>query len=81
MEEPEAMEQASLDEVKAEIKERAAEEKQASGKLSFLGSIVTAVEEHPEDAGEPGLGLGFGVRVRVGARVRCVGLGLGAKRV
>ena len=48
VEEPEAMEQASLDEVKAEIKERAAEEKQASGKMSFLGSIVTAVEEQIE---------------------------------
>ena len=70
MEEPEAMEQASLDEVKAEIKERAAEEKQSSGKMSFLGSIVTAVEEHPEDAGEPGLGLGVGL-----------GLGLGLLRV
>ena len=70
VEEPEAMEQASLDEVKAEIKERAAEEKQSSGKMSFLGSIVTAVEEHPEDAGEPGLGLGVGL-----------GLGLGLLRV
>ena len=73
MEEPEAMEQASLDEVKAEIKERAAEEKQASGKMSFLGSIVTAVEEHPEDAGEPGLGLGVGLGLGLGSS----GLGLG----
>ena len=76
MEEPEAMEQASLDEVKAEIKERAAEEKQSSGKMSFLGSIVTAVEEHPEDAGEPGLGLGVGLGLGLGSsglafRVRC----------
>ena len=61
------MEQASLDEVKAEIKERAAEEKQASGKMSFLGSIVTAVEEHPEDAGEPGLGLGVGLGLVLGS--------------
>ena len=73
MEEPEAMEQASLDEVKAEIKERAAEEKQSSGKMSFLGSIVTAVEEHPEDAGEPGLGLGVGLGLGLGSS----GLGLG----
>ena len=61
------MEQASLDEVKAEIKERAAEEKQSSGKMSFLGSIVTAVEEHPEDAGEPGLGLGVGLGLGLGS--------------
>ena len=61
------MEQASLDEVKAEIKERAAEEKQSSGKMSFLGSIVTAVKEHPEDAGEPGLGLGVGLGLGLGS--------------
>ena len=70
------MEQASLDEVKAEIKERAAEEKQSSGKMSFLGSIVTAVEEHPEDTGEPGLGLGVGLGLGSGSsglafRARC----------
>ena len=44
------MEMATVDDVKAEIREQAAEEKKASGKMSFLGSIVTAVEEHPEDA-------------------------------
>ena len=44
------MEMATVDDVKAEIKERAAEERKASGKMSFLGSIVIAVEEHPENA-------------------------------
>ena len=61
------MEQASLDEVKAEIKERAAEEKQSSGKMSFLGSIVTAVEADPEDAGGPGLGLGVQLGLGLGS--------------
>ena len=55
------MEMATVDDVKAEIRERAAEEKKSSGKLNFLGSIVTAVEEHPDDAGESGLGLGLGL--------------------
>ena len=31
------------------VKERAAEVKKASGKMSFLGSMVIAVEEHPDD--------------------------------
>eukprot|EP00964_Phaeocystis_antarctica_P104039 scaffold69239_cov57-Phaeocystis_antarctica.AAC.1 len=49
VEEPEQMEMATVDDVKAEIKERAAEVKKASGKMSFLGSMVIAVEEHPDD--------------------------------
>ena len=35
--------------MKTEIKKEAAAEK-AAGKTTFLGSIVTAVEEHPDDA-------------------------------
>ena len=48
-EEPEGQEMASVDDVKAEIKQQAAEDG-AAGKTSFLGSIVMAVEKHPEDA-------------------------------
>jgi len=40
---------ASVEEVKAEIKAQAAED-EAAGKISFLGSIVNAVEKEPENA-------------------------------
>ena len=48
-EEPEGQEMASVEEVKAQIKEQAAED-EAAGKVSFLGSIVNAVEKEPENA-------------------------------
>ena len=44
------MEMATVDDVKAEIKDRDAEERKTSGKMSCLGSIVIAVEEHPGNA-------------------------------
>ena len=46
-EEPEGP-QLTLEQVKTEIRKEAVEEK-AAGKTSFLGSILAALEEYPED--------------------------------